>query len=355
MVAPIHAAASRADALLLSTRAPSPPRARVVIAQDDQATEAFKPQPDRVQAMVSAAIQKFTASSTVSAAWAKLLSTQDTVGIKVYAAPGPQIGTRPSVVEAVVTTLLQANIPASRIVVWDRRMVDLQLAGFGDLARRHKIRLAASVEAGWDESVFYESPILGQLVYGDLEFQRAEDAVGRKSFVTKLLTKDITKVINVSPLLNHNAAGVCGNLYSLALGSIDNWIRFENDPGKLSTALPDVYALPAIGDRVVLNIVDALLCQYQGEEVGRLHYSTALNQVRVGTDPVALDVLSLDELDRQRKRAYPPSKTHTNVLQIYRNAELIELGIADRRRIDVEVERLGVSRDKRHPNPPSAE
>jgi hypothetical protein len=156
----------------------------------------------------------------------------------------------------------------------------------------------------------------------------------RKSHVTRLLTGRITKIINVAPLLNHNRAGVSGLLYSLALGSVDNTLRFENHASRLATAVPEIIALPEIGDRVVLNLVDALICQYQGEQRSLLHYSTRLNQIRFGFDPVALDVLSLREIQNQRRLADIAS-TKTN-LELYENAALMELGVADERRIIID-------------------
>ena len=110
-------------------------------------------------------------------------------------------------------------------------------------------------------------------------------------------------------------------------------LRFENDADRLATALPEIIALPVLGDRVALNIVDALICQYQGEEQTFLHYSVALNQLWFSTDPVALDVLSLQEIDRQRKAA-KASTVKTN-LELYQNAALLEIGVCDARRIDV--------------------
>ncbi|HTD87763.1 MAG TPA: DUF362 domain-containing protein, partial [Candidatus Binatia bacterium] len=111
----------------------------------------------------------------------------------------------------------------------------------------------------------------------------------------------MTKIIQLTPLLNHNTAGVCGNLYSLAMGSVDNTARFEGETRQMATAVPEIYALEALGDKVVLSIVDALICQYQGEEQGLLHYSIALNELRLSKDPLALDILSLQELDWQRR------------------------------------------------------
>lgn len=326
------------------TRAPlvptTAPRARVVIVQDEDATESFKVNPAVVRALVQRGLTNFTGQSNLGAACRQLVSTQDVVGLKVFSAPGPQAGTRPAVVAGVIEGLLAAKIPPSHIIIWDLELADLKRAGFDDLARAYGVRVAGSQDAGWDEKTFYESAMLGQLVFGDLEFQKKGVGVGRKSFVSRLLTKDITKIINISPLLNHNSAGVCGNLYSLALGSVDNTIRFEDSDSRLAQAVPEIYALPALGERVVLNIVDALLCQYQGEHIGRLHDSTALNQLRFSTDPVALDVLSVQELIRQRSHAALLSNLRTNRLELYQNAALLELGQADPRQIELRGPKL---------------
>jgi len=151
--------------------------------------------------------------------------------------------------------------------------------------------------------------------------------------VSKLVTQQMTKIINVTPLLNHNFAGVSGNLWGLALGSVDNTIRFESGGDRLATGVPEIIALPALGDRVVLNIVDALICQYQGEEETLLQYSAALNQLWFSTDPVALDVLSIQELDLQRKAAHHRAVKAN--LELYQNASLLEIGVSDSRQIDV--------------------
>ncbi len=315
---------------------PPPARARIVVVRDDAATEAFKAQPSVVSGMVRSGLLKFTGKSTIAQAWRAIVSTQDVVGIKVFSLPGPQVGTRSEVVAGVVEGLLAAGLSTNRIIIWDRELSDLRRAGFAELAQRFGIRLAGAMEAGWDETVFYDSALLGQLVYGDFEFQKKGDGVGRKSFVSKLLTKEVTKIISVSPMLNHNSVGVCGNLYSVALGSVDNTLRFEGDTAKLARAVPELYALPVLGDHVVLNIVDALVCQYEGEQIGRLHNSVALNQLRFSTDPVALDVLSVQEIISQRQRANLSWFSHTNHLELYRNAALLELGIDDPRKMDLE-------------------
>ena len=307
--------------------------AQVVIVHDPEATKEFVARADRVQAMVVRAITNLTGRTTAAAAWRSLVSTQDIVGIKVFSEPGPYSGTRPAVAGAVAEGLIAAGLPPDHIILWDRRQIDLRLAGFVSLAKRLGVRVAGSAEAGYDETVFYETPLLGNLVWGDLEFGSKNQGIGRKSFVSKLVKGQMTRIINITPLMNNNETGVAGNLFSLALGSVDNAARFEAEADRMARAVPEIYALPVLSDRVVLNIVDALICQYEGEERSLLHYSTPLNQLRFSRDPVALDVLSIQELTAQREAAQaPPVKTS---LDLYENAALLELGVSDLKKIQV--------------------
>jgi len=310
-------------------------RSKVVVVKDAQAIEAYKTRPERIQAMLDRGMTNITSRPTPAEAWRSLLSTNDVVGIKVFSLPGPNSGTRPAVVAALVEQLLAAGLPATNIVVWDRQSVDLRLAGYYELVRNYGIRVAGSMQSGFDITNVYENPLLGNLVWGDFEFGSKGEGVGRKSYVSKLVSQQLTKIINVSPLLNHTLAGVSGNLYGLASGSVDNITRFETDSERLARTLPEIYALPSLSDRVVMNIVDALICQYEGGERGLLHYSTVINEIRISKDPIALDVLSIQELDRQRQMsgtAKPKSS-----MELYDVAALLELGVSDPKRIDVET------------------
>jgi len=311
----------------------STPRAKVIVVEDPQATDAFQPREPRVRAMVDRGMLALTGKSTIADAWLSLISTNDTVGIKVFSEPGPNSGTRPAVVAAVIEQLLESGLSPKQIIIWDKHQTDLRLAGYFDLAKRFGVRVAGSAEAGYDEKVFYDTPLLGNLVWGDLEFQKKGEGVGRKSFVSKLVTSQMTKIVNITPMMNNNEAGVFGNLFSLATGSVDNTTRFEADRARMASAIPEIYALPALSDHVVLNITDALICQYLGEERSLLHYSAILNQLRFSRDPVALDVLSLQELDRQRKLGKEPASKFDS--DLYANAALLELGVNDLKNIDV--------------------
>ena len=85
---------------------------------------------------------------------------------------------------------------------------------------------------------------------------------------------------------------------------------------------------------MVLNVTDALIAQYAGEDRSHLHYATILNQLRFSLDPVALDVLSIQELTRQRELNHL-SGVKTD-LSLYQNASSVWIGISDPTKIHVE-------------------
>jgi hypothetical protein len=317
-----------------------PASARVVTVEDPRATIAFAPQPVVVREMVRRGILEFSGRTNEAAAWQTLLSPKDVVGLKVYSEPGPNSGTRPAVAEAVVQGLLLAGIPPGNIIIWDKRLLDLRRSGFSALADRYHVRIGGCLDSGYDSKVYYDNPITGTLIMGDLEFDRDGSKTGRRSYVSKLVTQSMTKIISITPLLNHNEAGVCGHLYSLAMGSIDNSTRFVA-PDQLAQAVPEVYALPGqphqpgpLGDHAVLCITDALIGQYQGEQTSLLHYAIELNQIWLSKDPVASDVLASQELDRERKANGIPSLFDNP--KLYQNAALLELGVPDLARIRID-------------------
>ncbi len=322
--APVSAQTVSAAALL--------PRSRVVIVHHPAATVTFLPQPAVILPMVERGLTNLTQKETAREAWLSLISTQDIVGLKVFAAPGPTAGTRPAVVEAVVRSLMGAGLPPDRIVVWDKHEFDLRRSGYLGLVDRYGIRLEGSADAGYDPEVAYEKPLLGRLIWGDLEFGKQQEGAGRRSHLSKLITHELTKIICITPLLNHNLVGVSGQLYGLTLGSIDNTLRFENDAGRLAEVVPEIMA-EHFYDRYLFGIVDSLIAQYQGEERQLLHYSSILNELWFSRDPVALDVLAIEELERQRQAAKLPGSKPD--LELYQNASLLELGASNLKQIDI--------------------
>jgi hypothetical protein len=68
-----------------------------------------------------------------------------------------------------------------------------------------------------------------------------------------------------------------------------------------------------------------------------LNYTTVLNQIWFSTDPVALDSLAVQELDREREAAKLPANFDNP--ELFQNAVTLQLGVSDLSKIRLDVVR----------------
>lgn len=273
-------------AVLLLGAVGSDAASRVVAVRDPQAAN--------VRAMVAAGIKKLVGTADEAVAWRALVSTNDVVGIKINTQAAPLHATHRSIVDAIVAGLCSGNVPAENIWVFDRDLEKMGDAGFTGP------RMSG---AEWDAEAFYESKLVGRLIWGDLLFRPNDEQLSTRSHLPKLLTRTITKLINVPVLQSHDACGLCGCLHNVSIGMVDNVRRFEQYGQNGNPAIAEIAALPAVRRKLVLNVMDALTAGYAGGPAFRPQYSWQLNTIYFSRDPVALDATCLQLLETKRKEA----------------------------------------------------
>lgn len=242
---------------------------------------------------------------------------------------------RKDVTTAIVAGLKSAGLPEGNLIVWDKYQSELIEAGYSIQDSTQSVRVVGVIPGiGFDPDSTYRFPHVGKLIWGDLLFgkDRTEE-ISAESHLTRLVTQQITKLINVSVLTDHHEVGLSGSLLNLALGSVDNVRRFANDAEACESAVPEICALPAIREKAVLHIIDGLLGQYTlGPNIhpqSTWHNGT----IYLSTDPVALDTIALEEIESQRRRTGLSSVT--NRARYISFAGEAGLGVADRSQIIV--------------------
>lgn len=147
-----------------------------------------------------------------------------------------------------------------------------------------------------------------------------------------------TVIINVRPVRTHYWAGIGGCL--------KNMIMFSPTPSKYHpdscADLAKVWQLPAVKDRVRLNILSALTPLYHGR--GPHHYDRRYvwnyKGIIVGTDPVSVDAVGLKLIKAKREAHFGKDVQLYTVAKHIRMADKRHhLGISDLNRI--ELVRLG--------------
>ncbi|MCX7868929.1 MAG: DUF362 domain-containing protein [Terrimicrobiaceae bacterium] len=290
---------------------------RVFYMMDAAAAEAGgAPDPRRVRRMVDALVMAATGQRDVVAAWRSLVSPEDVVGLKVSASAGVMGGTRVAVAEAVAQGLRAAGLSRDRIVVWDRELRDLLAAGYRSDSPLYTLRWIEGAE-DYDSEALITAPVLGRLIWGDRGFGRRSgerladllssgDELSNRSFLASLLTRKLTKVINLPSALDSISTGIHGALASMTLPNLDNWRRFVKAPYHGDPYIAEIYADPRIRDKVVLTLLDALWVQYAGGPMPQPNCVAANGALFASTDPVALDATLLDMIEPLRKASKLP-------------------------------------------------
>lgn len=289
-----------------------PAISKVFSAQEPRAIVEYREDAALSAKMVDQLVMAVTGRPTVAAAWRSLVSPKDRVGIKVSAAGAPFCISHPGVVEAIAAGLEQAGVPRTQIIIWDRDLEKLRAAGF-DGRGRHAVR-GLELPRDWDREAVFSAPVLGKLIWGDLLFReklrrkdgrRAEDGdqLSSDSHLARILSREVTKVVNVPALSEVAGCGVGGALYNMTVPNVDNWRRFLQGDISGAESLAALYADERIAPKVVLTVMDALVAQYAGGPGSQPNYAFHHQTLYASLDPVAIDAVALRQLEAWRAQA----------------------------------------------------
>jgi uncharacterized protein (DUF362 family) len=306
-------------------------RSRVVLARNPAVVDGFKIDAAKTRSLLATGIEALTGQKGEIAAWKEFVSSNDVVGIKINTL-APQHATHHEVVDAIAGALRSAGVAPTNILVWDRDPRKMRAAGYLEAPSTGWREVSVIGETGWDAGAFYEAKLVGRLIWGDLQFGQTEE-LDTRSHLPKLVTRTITKLINVPVLQDHDACGLAGCLYNLSLGTIDNSRRFEQFGQHGDPVIADACALPAVRRVLTLNIVDALIGGFAGGPQFKPQYSWPYGGLYLSRDPVAADALCLELLEAQRRAANIPPIAGT--ASHIATAARLDLGQSARDRIEL--------------------
>jgi uncharacterized protein (DUF362 family) len=233
--------------------------------------------PPNALALLDKAMQSFFDCDSPIEAWKRVVRPGEVVGLKVNCLAGRGNSTSVALVEAICERLQQAGIAQKDIVVWDRLTSDLEYGGFRIGSRRDRIRYVGNDAAGYEEEL---------ATFGSAG-----------SRLSRTLTRTANAVINLPVLKDHGIVGVTMALKNL-FGAIHNPNKYHLNKGDPYVA--DVYMLPPIREKVRLTICDAITAQYEGGPSFMPQWTWPFNGLLVARDPVALDSVGWQIIERKR-------------------------------------------------------
>jgi hypothetical protein len=200
-----------------------------------------------------------------------------------------------AIVAETVRRLIEVGIPATQIYLYERFQNQLDAVNYAPHLPEG-VRIVAAEHAneysdnsGYDPATYVEADLFGE-----------EDT---RSNMMRLVTRRLTKIINIPNIKDHGATGATGCLKNIAYGSFSNVAR-THSRGRSHTYsfVGTLASVEPLRSRTVLQIMDGLRGVWHGGPFAPTRrYVFYPKRILFGTDPVAIDHLLLDIVDAKRK------------------------------------------------------
>jgi hypothetical protein len=250
---------------------------------------------EAVREMLARGMRSLTGAATTSDAWRRFFQPADVVGIKVNCGGYPYVISAYEIVAEVVRQLVDVGVPVSQIYVYERFQNQMDECNYAaHLPQGVQFTAAeranrATDNAGYDPATYLEADFFGE-----------DDT---RSNMMRLVSKQLTKIINIPNMKDHGATGATGCLKNIAYGSFSNVARtHQRGVSHTYSAVGTLATIEPLRSRTVLQIMDGLRGVWHGGPFARTQrYVFYPKQILLGTDPVAIDRLLLDIIDDERK------------------------------------------------------
>jgi hypothetical protein len=294
--------------------------------------------------MLQEAMLNLTGAKSVNDSWRLFVSPTDKIGLKVNPVAGKLLSTSLEIVRAITEQLIEAGIPKTQIIIWDRREEDLNEVGFKSFDFNNITIKGSEIkdksgsfldkdgklysESMIDKSWYYWADVEGKYDAETLPYMVNE---GKYSYFSRIVTKEIDKIINI-PVLKNAGSSVTLAMKNLAFGTITNTGRLHKDLWAETCA--EVCAFPPLRDKVVLNIIDGVKGCFQGGPAANPQFINEFKTILVASDPVAIDRIGYEIILKKRIEEKIQKDENIAGRKFMELASALELGVSDLTKID---------------------
>ena len=273
---------------------------RVVEVRDRKAIIRNRISQPIVRRMLDQAMLELTGEKLPKDAWARFIEPTDIVGIKINPSGAPACCSSPEIVREIVSSLQSVGVPLRKIVVYDRYAYEIDVGSYQTLlpvgVRIVGIQDALSnVGTGYEPTVYCDATFFGEWE--------------TRSYMASIVANEITKIINVPTMKDHSASGVTGALKNLAYGTFNNVARTHRAPHSFTNPLVGMMCtVEPLRSKAVLHIMDGMRQVWHGGPLTQVQdFIEQPGLLLVATDPVAMDTIELEAIERKRREHGAPS------------------------------------------------
>jgi uncharacterized protein (DUF362 family) len=273
--------------------------------------KALVPDAQATRRMVAEAVKALTSEADSKKAWARFVTKDDRVAVKINALGGPVAATQRVITDAVVEGILEAGVPEKNLVVFDQFESSMEKSGYNIVNKPEDMRVLS------EKSLGYEPPL----------------QVGAFKLNLAKTLSWATAIINIPVLKEHPMCGISGAIKNMVFGCVESpEFLHEN----INSALAEIYFATQMRDKVRLHILDGSHVQYDG---GPMYVATARAQhdcIYASTDPVAIDAIEWEIIEQYRAKNGLKNLTEAGrPPEFLKLSEQRKLGVADRKSIDL--------------------
>src|SRR5581483_738114 len=273
---------------------------RVVEIRDPKAIVRNRVSQPIVSRLLDQAMKGLTGATSGREAWSSFVEPKDVVGIKINPSGAPACCSSPEIIREIIAAVESVGVPRRNILVYDRYSYEIDTGSYQALLPTG-IRIVGIQDAFVSGSAGYETGIYCQAsFFGEWE---------TRSYMATVVAQEVTKIINVPTMKDHSASGVTGALKNLTYGTFNNVARthlapyFFTNPliGFMCTAEP-------LRSKVVLHVMDGMRQVWHGGPLTQVQdFIHQAGILLIGTDPVAIDTVELEMIEKKRKKEGVPS------------------------------------------------
>ena len=185
---------------------------------------------EKAYMMIEKAMINLTGEKKLKKAWLQFVSPGEKIGLKVNPVAGKTLTTSHAVTRSIIRQLEESGIDRGNIIIWDRRLMQLHETGYTE--QNYPGVKVLGTEQQDEEGLYYDSDgkLYGEKMidkdwyyWADVEGEYDEYTIpfmvngGKYSYFTRIVTKELDKIINV-PILKNAGATVTAAMKNLAFG-----------------------------------------------------------------------------------------------------------------------------------------
>ena len=253
-----------------------------------------------VRRLLEQAMKELTGESSARDAWAKFIDPKDVVGIKINPSGAPACCSSPEIIREIIAAVQSLGVQARNIVVYDRYSYEIDIGSYQALLPPG-IRIVGIQDAFSGGGIGYEPS-----VYCDATFFGEWET---RSYMASIVAHEITKIINVPTMKDHSAAGITGALKNLAYGTFNNVARTHRAPHSFTNPVIGLMcSVEPLRSKAVLHIMDGMRQVWHGGPLTQVQdFIDQTGMLLVATDPVAMDTIELETIEKKRRERGVPS------------------------------------------------